>query len=98
MISLKEAEVTMPTEIEQTRFVTASPELEKALSEFTQCERETIIQSVNGKLLGRFVPFPDCEELPWVKQGLTEDEYVQRVRESKKYGKLKDFWKKMGVK
>lgn len=88
----------MSTEIDQTRFMTASPDLEKVLSEFTQSERETIILSVSGKLLGRFVPFPDSEELPWVKEGLTEDEYVQQVRENKKYGKLKDFWKKMGVK
>ena len=88
----------MSTVIEQTRIVTASPELEKALSEFTQSERETIIQSASGIPLGRFVPFPLNEVLPWVKEGLTEDEYVQRVRESKKFGKLRDFWKKMGVK
>ena len=88
----------MSTEIEQSRIVTASPELEKALSEFTQTERATIIQTITGRLLGRFVPYSDAEELPWVKEGLTEDEYVQRVRELKKFGKLKDFWKKMGVK
>ena len=84
----------MSAEFEQPRIVTASPELEKALSDFTQFERETIFLSISGRLLGRFEPFPDCEELPWVKMGISEDEYARTAKKTK----LKDFWIKMGVK
>ncbi len=73
----------------ETTIVTVDPHVEKLILQWTELKHDAILQSVDGRSLGRIVPASSQDgEMPW-EPDFTESEFIDRARRLPRH-KLKE--------